>query len=296
MFQILGDVFFLENVSLTIGSPVQFQQVNTGQSLHVGGYATGTGGVEPHTIESVTVQVDDQSPVKAKLVLIPRHPGHLQDPPAYLFSLDLQVSGDSGPHDIRVKATDDNGITAMKGVTVLLGLDTWTFYGMVTLTTDNHDHAGPYPAPFTSILAFSSDLTRAELISMGALQFTIPTGSIFGDDTATATFESSESGTLDESSGNISIPSVAFHVTHSISQGGEQDITFDSLSTTASGGSPLNRSNGDLTLVGGPSILHGGALDKTAASVVFKGTAHKITTIHRPPFTQPITVTKAKLP
>ncbi len=180
-------------------------------------------------------------------------------------------------------------MTAMKGVSVLLGLDTWTFYGMVTLTTDSHDYPGPYNSAFTSMLGFSSDQTRAELISMGAVQFTIPTGTIFGDDTATAALESSGSGTLDESSGNISIPSVAFHVTHSISAGGEQDLTFDSLSTTAPGGSPLNQSTGDLTLVGGPAKFHGGALDGTSASVVFKGTAHNMTTIHRPPFPLPTT-------
>ncbi len=277
----------MEKVTLSIGSPVQFQQVSPGQSLHVGGYATGTGGAEPHTIENVTVQVDDQTPVKAKLVLLPRHPRHLQDPPAYLFSLDLQVTGDPGTHEILVKATDDSNVTAAKGVSVLLGLDTWTFYGLVTLTTDSHDYPGPYSSSFTSILAFSSDLTRAELITMGAVQFTIPTGTIFGDDTATANLESSGSGTFDASSGNISIPSVAFHVTHSISAGGEQDFTLDPLSTTAPGGSPLNQSTGDLTLVGGPSKFHGGALDGTSASVVFKGTAHKVTTIHHPPLPLP---------
>jgi|GEM_PF-4126174 len=98
--------------SLNLGIPVPGQRVNVGQAFFVSGTATGTGGAEPRDVQSVTVQVDNQSPVEANLVV------HPHTAPMYKFSVEVQVTGGPGPHNILVTATDETLAQARSTVTV----------------------------------------------------------------------------------------------------------------------------------------------------------------------------------
>src|SRR5580704_15568918 len=62
--------------------------------LRVTGNATGKGGFEPDLVDTVTVSFDGGLPVDASLTVVPK-----QKIPAVLFSADIRVPGEAGPHD-----------------------------------------------------------------------------------------------------------------------------------------------------------------------------------------------------
>ncbi|HET7814074.1 MAG TPA: hypothetical protein VFL13_06845 [Candidatus Baltobacteraceae bacterium] len=88
----------------------------TAEPLHrpfnVNGQATDVGMPEPHIIQSVTVKVDDGPEIRARLKrVIDRSVSR------YSFSASTQIEG-SGPHTVSVTATNDDGITVTRAVTV----------------------------------------------------------------------------------------------------------------------------------------------------------------------------------
>jgi hypothetical protein len=72
--------------------------------LRVTGNATGRGGFEPDIVDTVTVSFDGGPPVDASLTVVPK-----QKIPAVLFSADIRVPGDAGPHEIHVVAIAASG-------------------------------------------------------------------------------------------------------------------------------------------------------------------------------------------
>ena len=102
--------------TLTISHPQDGASVPRGEPLTVTGMATDRGGAEPVMIDSVTVQVDDASPVRATLQ-------HHHDPNATVvsFASTVTVTGAEGAHGITVVATNDSGQTRAETVSVYLG-------------------------------------------------------------------------------------------------------------------------------------------------------------------------------
>jgi phospholipase C len=123
---------------LTILHPTPNQIVASGQPFAVGGTATDRGMPEPVSIDSVTVAVDNQPPVEAKLTIVPRQPLTTVN-----FVATVQAPNVPGPHVITVKATNDGGISATKTVTVLVASASAKLQNMaITFNTynDNLDH------------------------------------------------------------------------------------------------------------------------------------------------------------
>ena len=86
-------------------------------------------------IDSVTVAVDNQQPTKATLKIIPRQLLTTVD-----FLATVQVPNVPGQHTIVVTATNDQGISATKSVTVLVAGASATLKAMtITFNTHNDD-------------------------------------------------------------------------------------------------------------------------------------------------------------
>jgi hypothetical protein len=92
---------------LTIQHPTSNQIVSAVQPFSVGGIATDKGMPEPVMIDSVTVAVDNQPPIKATLKIIPRQPLTTVN-----FLATVQVPNVPGQHTIVVTATNDQGLSA----------------------------------------------------------------------------------------------------------------------------------------------------------------------------------------
>jgi FAD binding domain/Ig-like domain from next to BRCA1 gene len=100
--------------TLTVTYPVPFQEFPVGADIVVHGIATGTGGAEPHPIDSVTVRVAGHAAVDAEL----RQAADGRGPNlsvAYSGTVRLDAPG---THEISVTATDDVGRRASRTVSV----------------------------------------------------------------------------------------------------------------------------------------------------------------------------------
>ena len=99
--------------SVTVTHPAPGTVVAGGQLLEVTGRATGTGGLEPHGVDSVTIRVDGGHPVAADVTQVPHQPL-----PSAVFTASVPVPPAEGPHQILVTAIDDIGGRASVAVTV----------------------------------------------------------------------------------------------------------------------------------------------------------------------------------
>jgi hypothetical protein len=102
--------------TLELHQPVNNATVTPNQPFVVSGQATDRGKPEPIMIDSVTVQVDSQPPIKATLTRIPN-----QQKTTVTFKASVQVTGGQDPHTVTVIATNDNGISQTKTVSVFTG-------------------------------------------------------------------------------------------------------------------------------------------------------------------------------
>lgn len=102
--------------TVTIFQPADGVSVPAGQPVQVTGRATDRAGVEPVFVDSVTVQVDGNPPVEARLTRRPDKTETVVD-----FAATVQVTGASGLHTITVVATNDSNISRSARVTVFLG-------------------------------------------------------------------------------------------------------------------------------------------------------------------------------
>ena len=101
--------------TLTVTQPQPGQQVLIATPFLVTGRASGVGMPEPHTVDSVTVQVDNLAPQEANLA---RVAGSV---PTVAFSAAIQIGGPPGPHRISVVATLDIGSKRKQTVSVSAG-------------------------------------------------------------------------------------------------------------------------------------------------------------------------------
>jgi hypothetical protein len=99
--------------SVTVTHPAPGTVIAGGQLLEVTGRATGTGGLEPHGVDSVTIRVDGGHPVAADVTQVPHQPL-----PSAVFTASVPVPPAEGPHQILVTAIDDIGGRASVAVTV----------------------------------------------------------------------------------------------------------------------------------------------------------------------------------
>ena len=102
--------------TLVIQSPQPDAVVGTAP-FSVSGLVTAPGMPEPVMIDSVTVQVDSEPPVRATMKRIPNT--HLVE---VTFTATLQITGGQDPHTVTVTATSDAGIPVTKTVPVTVGL------------------------------------------------------------------------------------------------------------------------------------------------------------------------------
>jgi FAD binding domain/Ig-like domain from next to BRCA1 gene/PASTA domain len=104
----------MAGLTLTIDVPSERQEFPPGADVIVAGVAVGTGGVEPHPIESVTVQLGGQPAVNADLTR-----GRGPQPPFLTVGYTTTVRmGSPGVHQVSVTAADDIGRSVTKTVRV----------------------------------------------------------------------------------------------------------------------------------------------------------------------------------
>lgn len=102
--------------SLTVFQPPANLAVQVNRPFMVSGQASDKGMPEPVMIDSVTVQVDDGPVVRASLTHIPDRKVTLVS-----FKALAQVTSGSDPHTVTVTATNDNGMSVTKTVSVFTG-------------------------------------------------------------------------------------------------------------------------------------------------------------------------------
>jgi hypothetical protein len=110
-----------ENVGPTVPTvqilhPSNYMSLVDGQPVTVAGQATDRGGAEPVLIDSVTLQVDGGTPVRATLTR-----SHDATHTIANFTATVTVGGASGPHTITATATNDSNISVRRSVTVFIG-------------------------------------------------------------------------------------------------------------------------------------------------------------------------------
>jgi hypothetical protein len=96
--------------------PSNYMSLVDGQPVTVAGQATDRGGAEPVLIDSVTLQVDGGTPVRATLTR-----SHDATHTIANFTATVTVGGASGPHTITATATNDSNISVRRSVTVFIG-------------------------------------------------------------------------------------------------------------------------------------------------------------------------------
>ena len=101
---------------LSVYQPQPNQKVTLNLPFTVTGQVSDQKGAEPHTIDSVTVQVDGGPATRATLKVI-------QNPQMVLVSFvaTVKVTGGADPHTVTVTATDDAGLKATRTVQVFAG-------------------------------------------------------------------------------------------------------------------------------------------------------------------------------
>jgi hypothetical protein len=98
-----------------VSQPTANQKVTLNVPFAVTGQVSDLKGVEPHTIDSVTVQVDGGAPVRALLKV-------LVNPQTLVsFTAMVTVTGGADPHTVTIVATDDAELSATKTVSVFTG-------------------------------------------------------------------------------------------------------------------------------------------------------------------------------
>jgi len=102
--------------TLDLIQPANNATIKLNTTFVVSGQATDRGAPEPILIDSVTVQVDNQPPTKATLTRVPH-----QQKSTVNFKASVQVTGGQDPHTVTVIATNDNGLTQRKTVSVFTG-------------------------------------------------------------------------------------------------------------------------------------------------------------------------------
>lgn len=100
---------------LTIIQPAPNLVVGLNTPFQITGQVTDRGLPEPIEIESVTVQVDGQPPIRASLKQLPN-----KTLSQYTFSATAQIASGNGPHTITVVATNDQPQSTTKAVTVVV--------------------------------------------------------------------------------------------------------------------------------------------------------------------------------
>jgi hypothetical protein len=102
---------------VTIERPAPGTVVAAGQPVPVSGTATGTGGLEPHLIDSVMVGIGGSGAVATQVTAVPHQPV-----PTVRFAASVAVPAAGGAHQIVVRATDDVGLTASATVWVAVAV------------------------------------------------------------------------------------------------------------------------------------------------------------------------------
>ena len=102
--------------TLDLLQPINNATIKLNQPFVVSGSATDRGKPEPIMIDSVTVRVDNQPPTRATLTRVPNQPKTTVN-----FKASVQVTGGQDPHTVTVIATNDNGISQKKAVSVFTG-------------------------------------------------------------------------------------------------------------------------------------------------------------------------------
>lgn len=103
--------------NLTVLQPPANLVVQLNRPFLISGQASDKGMPEPVMIDSVTVQVDDGPVVDASLTHLPNRTVTLVS-----FKAFAQVTGGSDPHTVTVTATNDNGVSVTKTVSVFTGV------------------------------------------------------------------------------------------------------------------------------------------------------------------------------
>lgn len=99
-------------MQLQVTHPIQNQQVSSPSSLTVDGTASSGTKTEPESIDSVTIHLDNQTPLSAPPIKDPRSP-------AYTFTAPVPVSG-LGPSHVTVTAVDSIGASISKTIPITL--------------------------------------------------------------------------------------------------------------------------------------------------------------------------------
>ena len=107
---------------VTIDRPAPGTVVAARQPVTVTGKATGTGGAEPHVIDSVMVGIDGSGTVTAEVTPVPHQPL-----PTVRFAASVDVPASDGPHQIMVRAVDDVGLRASDTVLVTVPASTSSY-------------------------------------------------------------------------------------------------------------------------------------------------------------------------
>jgi hypothetical protein len=92
------------------------------QPITVTGKAIGTGGAEPHVIDSVMVGIDGSGTVTGEVTPVPHQPV-----PTVRFAASVAVPAIDGPHQIMVSAVDDVGLRASTTVLVTVPSSTSSY-------------------------------------------------------------------------------------------------------------------------------------------------------------------------
>jgi hypothetical protein len=102
--------------TLLVQQPANNPRVKPNEPFLVRGQVTDKGRPEPNLIESVTVQVDSDAPVRATLTRIPNNKKTIVS-----FKASVSVTRGQDPHTVTITATNDIGISAKKTVDVFTG-------------------------------------------------------------------------------------------------------------------------------------------------------------------------------
>jgi hypothetical protein len=101
---------------LRVNQPTPNSVVGLDQPFHIAGTATDRGGTDPIFIDSVTIQIDGGPLIDATLKRIRN-----KTLTKVLFDASAQISSGNDPHAVKVVATNDQGFSATKTVTVFTG-------------------------------------------------------------------------------------------------------------------------------------------------------------------------------
>jgi hypothetical protein len=107
---------------VTIDRPAPGTLVAARQPVTVTGKVIGTGGAEPHVIDSVMVGIDGSGTVTAEVTPVPHQPV-----PTVRFAASVAVPAIDGPHQIMVSAVDDVGLRASTTVLVTVPSSTSSY-------------------------------------------------------------------------------------------------------------------------------------------------------------------------